>query len=212
MGKKPRKIRECDFVKVKYELDKEFEIDSVYTRGGVDRVVLFGLADITFNADTLVLIKNKTQDESEGENMPNIEDAKFLVGKEVRIIDDHKDFEGLCLPSWFVGKTYIVDSIKIDEDGIYTEYKGWNIPITCTTLVKEPTLDPTPTTVRAQPHYTKNKIQPMEYIRENNLTWAEGNVIKYISRYRHKDGIKDLEKAKHYIDMAIEDYKKELGE
>jgi hypothetical protein len=32
----------------------------------------------------------------------------------------------------------------------------------------------------------------------------EGNVIKYVSRWRKKNGIADLEKAKHYIDLLIE--------
>jgi hypothetical protein len=32
----------------------------------------------------------------------------------------------------------------------------------------------------------------------------EGNVIKYVSRWKEKNGIKDLEKAKHYIDLLIE--------
>lgn len=53
-------------------------------------------------------------------------------------------------------------------------------------------------------HYRKRAIQPIEYIHANNIPFAEGNVIKYVTRWRDKDGIKDLKKAKHYIELLIE--------
>jgi len=57
-------------------------------------------------------------------------------------------------------------------------------------------------------HYKNMKIQPSEFINENNLPFAEGNAIKYICRHKHKGERQDLEKAKHYIDMILErDYK-----
>jgi hypothetical protein len=54
-------------------------------------------------------------------------------------------------------------------------------------------------------HYKILKIQPIEYIMENKLNYCEGNVIKYVSRHRNKGGLADLQKAKHYIDLLIED-------
>ena len=53
-------------------------------------------------------------------------------------------------------------------------------------------------------HYVKLAIQPVQYITENNLTYLQGNVIKYVTRYKDKNGLQDLQKAKHYIDMLIE--------
>ena len=53
-------------------------------------------------------------------------------------------------------------------------------------------------------HYKNMKIQPAQFINENNLPFAEGNAIKYICRHQHKGEVQDLEKAKHYIDMIIE--------
>ena len=47
-------------------------------------------------------------------------------------------------------------------------------------------------------------IQPVEYIFANAIGYFEGNVIKYVSRWRKKNGIADLEKAKHYIELLIE--------
>ena len=53
-------------------------------------------------------------------------------------------------------------------------------------------------------HYKDLPIQPVEYIYANAIGYFEGNVIKYVSRWRNKNGIADLEKAKHYIELLIE--------
>lgn len=53
-------------------------------------------------------------------------------------------------------------------------------------------------------HYKKYKIQPVEYIHANSILFIEGNIIKYITRWRDKNGVKDLEKAKHFIDLLID--------
>jgi len=53
-------------------------------------------------------------------------------------------------------------------------------------------------------HYSKMKIQPFDYIMQNNIGWAEGNAIKYLSRWKDKGGVEDLRKARHLIDMLID--------
>lgn len=53
-------------------------------------------------------------------------------------------------------------------------------------------------------HYKSLAIQPVEYIHANKIGYFEGNVIKYVTRWRAKNGVADLEKAKHYIDLLIE--------
>lgn len=53
-------------------------------------------------------------------------------------------------------------------------------------------------------HYRSLAIQPVEYIHANKIGYFEGNVIKYVTRWRAKNGVADLEKAKHYIDLLIE--------
>lgn len=47
-------------------------------------------------------------------------------------------------------------------------------------------------------------IQPIDYIMDNGLDYMQGNVIKYVTRYKNKNGIDDLRKAAHYIEMMIE--------
>ena len=53
-------------------------------------------------------------------------------------------------------------------------------------------------------HYKEMSIQPWDYIISNNLGFLEGNAIKYISRWKEKNGIEDLRKAIHYIEKLIE--------
>ncbi len=53
-------------------------------------------------------------------------------------------------------------------------------------------------------HYKGLAIQPVEYMHANEIPYMEGNVIKYVTRWRDKGGLADLEKAKHYIDLLIE--------
>ena len=53
-------------------------------------------------------------------------------------------------------------------------------------------------------HYKDLPIQPVEFIYKNNIGYLEGNVIKYICRHKAKNGLADLEKAKHYIELLIE--------
>lgn len=52
-------------------------------------------------------------------------------------------------------------------------------------------------------HYKKMAIQPTEYIISNNLTFAEGNVIKYVSRHKVKGKSEDIRKAIHYLQLIL---------
>ena len=56
-------------------------------------------------------------------------------------------------------------------------------------------------------HYKKYKIQPVEFIVKNNIGFVEGNIIKYVLRFKEKGGVSDLEKAKHYIELLIDSSK-----
>lgn len=53
-------------------------------------------------------------------------------------------------------------------------------------------------------HYKKKKIQPWDFIMANGIGYFEGNAIKYLCRWREKNGVEDLKKARHYIDKLIE--------
>jgi hypothetical protein len=53
-------------------------------------------------------------------------------------------------------------------------------------------------------HYKDYSIQPIEYIHANNIPFAEGSVIKYVTRWRDKNGVADLKKAIHFLELLIE--------
>jgi hypothetical protein len=53
-------------------------------------------------------------------------------------------------------------------------------------------------------HYKQYVIQPVEFIHKNNIPYIEGNIIKYLLRWRNKNGIQDLDKCIHYIELLKE--------
>jgi hypothetical protein len=53
-------------------------------------------------------------------------------------------------------------------------------------------------------HYKDMAIQPMTYSMVNKLDPCQHTIIKYVSRFRDKNGIEDLEKAIHCIELLIE--------
>lgn len=52
-------------------------------------------------------------------------------------------------------------------------------------------------------HYTQGTIQPIDYIIANKLDFCEGNVVKYITRWKYKNGLEDLNKVKFYVEYLI---------
>ena len=52
-------------------------------------------------------------------------------------------------------------------------------------------------------HYTKFNIQPYEFISKNDLSFFQGNVIKYVCRYQRKGGIEDIKKIIHYCQLEM---------
>jgi hypothetical protein len=58
-------------------------------------------------------------------------------------------------------------------------------------------------------HYKDMKIQPVEFIHANGLGFLEGCIVKRICRWRGKDGVEDLEKIKHEVDLLIELYQRD---
>jgi hypothetical protein len=59
---------------------------------------------------------------------------------------------------------------------------------------------------QTSPKHYQTKIQPIDFIQANNLNFCEGNIIKYITRYKEKNGKEDLLKARQYLDYLIKNY------
>ena len=60
-------------------------------------------------------------------------------------------------------------------------------------------------------HYKDRTIQPWDYIVQNQIPYLEGNIIKYVSRWRSKGGMTDLLKAQHYLTKLIETEHERIG-
>jgi hypothetical protein len=54
-------------------------------------------------------------------------------------------------------------------------------------------------------HYVHKPVQVWDFIHRNGIGYLAGNAIKYLARYQEKGGVKDLEKARHYVDKLIEE-------
>jgi hypothetical protein len=53
-------------------------------------------------------------------------------------------------------------------------------------------------------HYRNFAIQPTEFITKNGIPFIEGNIIKYVCRHREKNGVQDIDKAIHYLQLLKE--------
>lgn len=53
-------------------------------------------------------------------------------------------------------------------------------------------------------HYKDMAIQPIEFIHANGLDFFQGNIVKYATRHKVKNGAEDLRKVIHYAQLALE--------
>ena len=138
---------------------------------------------------------------------------KFKVGDEVEIVKLDKTIQhfgggGSLSP---VGtKTFVTyvnvtgEEVEIDED-IYS-YHADDLTLVKNEVLETQVYNPL-VAQEGGGHYKDRGIQPLEYTMKNNLSFCEGNVVKYISRYKSKNGIEDLAKVIHYTLLsAYEEY------
>ena len=134
---------------------------------------------------------------------------KFSVGDKVTFINyedgSHweKDF-GL-----FIGDVVQIISNYVDDRVVVVSKTGKHVWC-CTDQLSSGSAESSKETQAYNPlasqegggHYKDKGIQPLEYTMKNNLSFCEGNVVKYISRYKSKNGIEDLAKVIHYALLA----------
>jgi len=92
---------------------------------------------------------------------------------------------------------------KIDENKMHSDEKQNQAKIIDTAAAAE-TAKSALDVQEGGDHYKNMAIQPVQYIMANNIGFAEGNVIKYVSRWKNKNGVQDLKKARHFLDILIE--------
>lgn len=100
-----------------------------------------------------------------------------------------------------IGKIYDVNENIVNDDYMISDssVQAGIFVVDCE-LVEESALS----TQIDGSHYKDYVIQPAEYCQKNKLNHCESSIVKYITRWQDKGGIKDLEKIKHYVDLIIE--------
>ena len=137
----------------------------------------------------------------------NSDDWSFIVGREydfeAKIFDQKVVarfiFEGVLFKR--IGQGHSGPKWTLDQ----LEDAGWRLigEVGCVTRKPIPPQGGSAMTQIDGDHYSKMKIQPIDFIEANGLSFSEGCVIKYICRWKSKGGVKDLEKAKTFIDRLI---------
>ena len=209
-------------------------VEIINHKNTVDR---FGGNTIGFPQIGLVGVVNKVTDHCVGivdhmylmdaSDVELLETNKFRVGDKVQVIEDNRTEE------WFSVEDQYIDGIVVQvnpedkEDRYYVKIKGFRgvyddgcfafndehlkLIEACETVSEQDKTESKPyNPLIAQEgggHYKDRGIQPLEYTMKNNLSFCEGNVVKYISRYKSKNGIEDLAKVIHYALLsAYEEY------
>ena len=159
----------------------------------------------SYHASDLALVNDKTESKPYNPLKAN----KFRVGDKVTFINYadgsrwEKDF-GL-----FIGDVVQIISNHVDDRVVVVSKTGEHV--WCfTDQLSSGSDESSKETQTYNPliaqegggHYKDRGIQPLEYTMQNNLSFCEGNVVKYISRYKSKNGIEDLAKVIHYALLA----------
>ena len=137
---------------------------------------------------------------------------KFKVGDKVKIVDigyiseatsDIKVGDVGVITS--VDSDYVISPYRVEFDDDY-----WWFTDECIELVNDDTIENNPTektpnkkynplvVQQSGNHYKSGEIQPIEYSERNNLSTCQGNIVKYITRHKEKNGVDDLAKIVHY--------------
>jgi len=140
---------------------------------------------------------------------------KFRVGDKVEVIEDNNTTAWFDAENQYIfGEIVKVVScypepvylVKVEwYTGVYDNgtFKFRNKHLKLVNQCKEETQTYNPLIAQeGGGHYKNRGIQPLEYTMQNNLSFCEGNVVKYISRYKSKNGIEDLAKVIHYALLA----------
>ena len=134
----------------------------------------------------------------------NADEFKYLTeSKQYKVLNEYS--------AGFNGKVYVTEDdggnrFSIPENSYIYDYEVFEkYPLSDNI----PYLKPAPDNVTNPSHYTNGNIETIDYLKdtlskEQYEGFCRGNVLKYISRYPHKNGVEDLNKAKTYLEWLIE--------
>ena len=135
---------------------------------------------------------------------------KFKVGDKVKVVD----IEQISQWTRAVEVEYVGVVVDVNVNVEDTPYKvrldkcyyDWWFADKCIELIEDSINDVNTPNKKYNPlvvqqsgsHYKNGKIQPIEYSERNNLSTCQGNIVKYITRHKEKNGVDDLAKVVHY--------------
>ena len=148
-------------------------------------------------------------------NTTNETKPKFKVGDKVKVVNIYYISQFVDVIN--VGDTGVTGVIiSIDDNDNITPYlvkfedsnvrDNWWFTDKCIELIEDSINDVNTPNKKYNPlvvqqsgnHYKNGKIQPIEYSERNNLSTCQGNIVKYITRHKEKNGVDDLAKVVHY--------------
>ena len=123
----------------------------------------------------------------------NADEFKYLTeSKQYKVLNEYS--------AGFNGKVYVTEDdggnrLSIPENSHSYDYE----------VIETENID----NVTNPSHYTNGNIETIDYLKdtlskEQHEGFCRGNVLKYLSRYPHKNGVEDLNKAKTYLEWLIE--------
>ena len=141
-------------------------------------------------------------------NTTNENTLKFKVGDKVKVVDI--GYITQATSDIKVGDVGVI--AYVDSDCVMIQYRVefdddyWWFTDKCIELVGDDEAIENTTNKKYNPlvvqqsgnHYKNGKIQPIEYSERNNLSMCQGNIVKYITRHKEKNGVDDLAKVVHY--------------
>lgn len=172
-------------------------------KGGKGRIV-------AHNGDGIVMVMVDHPSIDEVYRSPVCFLEKVLVQEYDFKLEDHVQVRSNSTMEKYRGRIGRIKEIMNDKKQIgvfFIEGAGWGRVVYFTDVeldLMHSALDTKEEDIRNQHHYARFKIQPVVFIMENNLTYEQGAIIKYILRFDAKNGLEDLEKARHYLDMMIQ--------
>ena len=158
-----------------------------------------------FTDECIKLVENVADDaniENKTTKSESVVVRKFKVGDLVRVTStDYISQYDASIEVGDIGVIFDVDDDDYDE--VPYQIRNWWFPESDLELVSDGKADTSagynPLTVQQSgSHYKNGQIQPIEYSERNNLSMCQGNIVKYITRHKEKNGVDDLAKVVHY--------------
>lgn len=131
-------------------------------------------------------------------------ESENVVPQKIKVLTSDHEYQGLYKDSIHTVTNIIGDIVEFKLHGKTWTLVGDEYELYEESLILDAKPDSALNKQEGGGHYKGLKIQPIEYIHANGLSYFQGNVVKYVSRYKDKNGVEDIKKAIHYLELILE--------